>query len=136
MNNIHVSRGFVIINNSPNAEEIGRGGEEIGFLALFVGYKDDFGGWVWVFEGEGGVGSDLTGGVVELDDFDPVRVLFEEAGDGETVLFVAADAPVHGVDVPWGFVGVDLGAALLLVGVVVVVVAVGTHWKGDWWGWG
>lgn len=80
-----------------------------------------------MFEGEVRVGSDLAVDVVELDDFDPVLVLFEETGDGETEGFVAADAPVHGVDVPWGFVGVDLGAALLLVGVVLVLVAAHRH---------
>lgn len=78
-------------------------------------------------EREGRVGSDLSGGVVELNDFDPVRVLLEEAGDCEPVLFVLAHAPVHGVDVPWGFVCVDLGSSLLLVRPVLIWVAARTH---------
>ena len=61
-----------------------------------------------MLEGEVGIGADLAVRLVELDDLDSVRVLLEEAGDGETVLFVAADAPVHCVDLPWRFVCVDL----------------------------
>ena len=34
-------------------------------------------------KGEVGVGADLVGGVIELDDLHLVRVLLEEAGDGE-----------------------------------------------------
>lgn len=59
-------------------------------------------------KGERRVGADLAGGIVELDDFDSVGVVLEERGDCETVLLVATNAPVHGVDVPWCFVGVDL----------------------------
>ncbi|KAF2548036.1 hypothetical protein F2Q70_00019795 [Brassica cretica] len=44
--------------------------------------------------------SDLAAGFVALDDLDSVRVMPEEAGDGETVIFLAAEAPVHCVDVP------------------------------------
>lgn len=90
-------------------------------MAFFVGDEDGLGGRVGVLEGEVGVGSDLAVGVVELDDLDPVGVLLEEAGDGEAVLLVATDAPVHGVYVPRGLVRVDLRPALLLVGVAVLV---------------
>ena len=98
----------MIVGDSPETEEVAGGGEEIGALALLVGDEDGLGGRVRVLEGEVGIGADLAVGLVELDDLDSVRVLLEEAGDGETVLFVAADAPVHGVDLPWRFVGVDL----------------------------
>lgn len=60
-------------------------------------------------KGERRVGFDFAGGIVELDDFDFIWGLFEERCDGETVLFVTTDGPVHGVDVPWCFVGVDFG---------------------------
>lgn len=98
----------VIVGDSPEAEEVAGGGEEIGALALLVGDEDGFGGRVRVLEGEVGIGADLAVGFVELDDLDSVRVLLEEAGDGQAVLFVAADAPVHGVDLPRRFVCVDL----------------------------
>lgn len=59
-------------------------------------------------EGERWVRPNVAGGVVELDDLDPVGVVFEETGYGETVLFVSTNAPVHGEDVPWRLVCVDL----------------------------
>eukprot|EP00262_Sarcandra_glabra_P012131 TRINITY_DN3062_c0_g1_i3.p2 TRINITY_DN3062_c0_g1~~TRINITY_DN3062_c0_g1_i3.p2 ORF type:complete len:262 (+),score=31.24 TRINITY_DN3062_c0_g1_i3:280-1065(+) len=97
-----------VFGDAPDAEEIAGCGEEIGFLALFVGDEDGFGRGVRVFEGEVGIGSDLTVGIVELDDLDSAGVLLEEAGDGESIFLIGADAPVHGVDVPGGFVCVNL----------------------------
>lgn len=91
----------------PDAEVIGGGGEEVRFGAVFVGDEDGFGGRVRVVKGERRVGFDFAGGVVKLDDFNAVLGVFEEGGNGETVLLVATDAPVHGVDVPGCFVGVD-----------------------------
>ena len=84
-------------------------------MAVLVGDEDGLGGRVGVLEGEVGVGADLAVGVVQLHDLDAVRVLFEERGDGQTVLLVTADAPVHGVDVPWRLVRIDLRPLLLLV---------------------
>lgn len=96
-------------------------------MAVLVGDEDGLGWRVGVLEGEVRVGADLAVGVVKLDDFDTVRVLFEEGGDGEAVLLVTADAPVHGVDVPWCLVGIDLRPLLLLVGAVLVRIAAGAH---------
>lgn len=98
----------------PDSEIVRGGGEKVGFGAIFVGYEDGLSGWVRVVKGERRVGFDFAGGIVELDDFDTVLGVFEEGGDGEAVVFVAADAPVHGVDVPWCFVGVDFRALLML----------------------
>lgn len=61
-----------------------------------------------MFEGEIRVGFNFAVDVVELDDFDSVVVVFEETSDGESVGFVTTDTPVHCINVPWGFVGVDL----------------------------
>jgi len=59
----------------PDAEEVRGGGEEIGAVAVLVGDEDGLGGRVRVLEGEGGVGTDLAVGVVELDNLHAVRVL-------------------------------------------------------------
>ncbi|PON50518.1 hypothetical protein TorRG33x02_314440, partial [Trema orientale] len=117
----------VMVGDAPDAEEVAGGGEEVGLLALLVGNEDGLGGRVRVLEGEGGVGADLAVGVVELYDLDAVGVLLEEAGYGEAVLLVAADAPVHGVDVPGRLVRVDLRSFLLLIGPVLVRIAAGPH---------
>ncbi|GKV46841.1 hypothetical protein SLEP1_g53802 [Rubroshorea leprosula] len=119
----------VVIRNAPNPEEVGGGGEEVWLLAFFVRDEDGFGGRIGVFEGEVRVRADLAVGVVKLDNLDTVRVMLKEAGNRKAVLFVTAYAPVHGVDVPGGFIGVYLGAFLLLVRGLRVGIAAGTHSK-------
>ncbi|GLU24113.1 hypothetical protein SLE2022_400740 [Rubroshorea leprosula] len=119
----------VIIRNAPNPEEVGGGGEEVWLLAFFVRDEDGFGGKIRVFEGEVRVRADLAVGVVKLDNLDTVRVMLKEAGNRKAVLFVTAYAPVHGADVPGGFIGVYLGAFLLLVRGLRVGIAAGTHSK-------
>ncbi|PKI79251.1 hypothetical protein CRG98_000371, partial [Punica granatum] len=110
--------GGGVVGEAPDAEVV---------AGVLVGDEGGLGWGVGVVEGEGGVGADLAGGVVELDDLDAVGELLEEAGDGEAVLLVPADTPVHGVDVPGRLVGVDLRALLLLVGAVMVGVAARRH---------
>ena len=73
------------------------------------------------------IGSDLSGGVVKLDDLDTIRVLLEKASNGETVLLVAANAPIHGVDVPGSLVGVDFRSLLLLIGGILSRIAARSH---------
>lgn len=97
-----------VVGDAPDAEEVAGGSEEVGLLAVLVGDEDGFGRGIRMLEGEVRVGANLAVGVVELDDFHAVRVRLQEAGDGEAVLLVSPDAPVHGVDVPRSFVSVDL----------------------------
>lgn len=66
------------VGDLPDSEEVAGGSEEVGAETIFVGDEDGFGGRVRVFEGEVRVGTDLTVGIVELNDFDSVWVLFEE----------------------------------------------------------
>lgn len=67
-------------------------------------------------ESETRFGFNLANNIVKMDDLNLVMVVFDEARDGETVRLVAPDGPVDGVDVPWGFVGVDFGAGVRVVG--------------------
>uniref|UniRef100_A0A0A0LAK5 Uncharacterized protein n=1 Tax=Cucumis sativus TaxID=3659 RepID=A0A0A0LAK5_CUCSA len=121
-----------IIRDTPNAEKVAGSGEKIGALALLVGDEDGLSRRVRMFEGEIRVGADLAAGVIKLDNLDTIGILLEEASNGETVLLVTADAPVHGVDVPWGFIGVDLRALLLLVGSILIGIAACTHRNSMW----
>ncbi|KAE8732471.1 hypothetical protein F3Y22_tig00002011pilonHSYRG00001 [Hibiscus syriacus] len=117
----------VIIGDSPDAEEVGGGCEKIGFLALLVGDEDGLGRRLRMVEGEVWVGPDLAIGVIELDNLEAISVLLEKAGDGETVFLVAADTPVHGVDVPRGLVSVYFRSFLLLIGTLRVGIAASGH---------
>ncbi|KAI9120759.1 hypothetical protein K1719_007792 [Acacia pycnantha] len=111
----HCSGVLILCQPKPNLREsvkkgekgkITRGSKEVQLLALLVANEDGFGGRVRVLEGEVRLGSNLPVRFVELNDFDPVWELLQQAGFGQAVLLVATNAPVHGVDVPWHVVGV------------------------------
>ncbi|KAH7670076.1 hypothetical protein IHE45_10G001400 [Dioscorea alata] len=104
-----------VIVDTPQPEEVGRGGQKVLADAVAVGDEHGFSGRVGVLKGERGVGADVACGIVKLDDLDTVLVLLHEAGNGEAVLLVPANAPVHSVDVPWRLVRVDLRSLLLLL---------------------
>ena len=117
----------VVVGDAPDAEVVAGGGEEVGLLALLVRDEDGFGGRVGVLEGEVGVGADLAVGIVQLNDLHTVRALLQEAGYGQPVLLIAADAPVHGVDVPGCLVSVYLRPLLLLVRTILSRIATRPH---------
>ncbi|KAF5479227.1 hypothetical protein F2P56_000068 [Juglans regia] len=117
----------VVVGDPPHTEEIAGGCEKVGFLALLVRDKDGLGGRVGMLKGEIWIGADLTVGVVQLNDLHAVWVLFQEAGYSQPVLLVAADTPVHGIDVPRCLVRVYLRPLLLLVRTVLIRIAARPH---------
>lgn len=119
--------GGGVFGDAPYAEEIAGCGQQVWLLALLVRDEDGLGGRIRVLERQIRVRPDLPVRVVQLDDLHSVRVLLQEARDGQPVLLVPTDAPVHGVDVPRRLVRVDLRSFLLLIGTVLIRIATCAH---------
>lgn len=77
--------------NLPNAQVIPRGGNEVGIRGPIGGKEHEVRGGIRVVEDEAVIGGEVGGGRVEMDEFDLVAVVFDEASYGEAGRLVMAN---------------------------------------------
>lgn len=101
--------------NLPYTQKITSCCQQIWFLALFVRYEHDLCSGVWVLKGKLGICFKFTSLIIELHNFHFIAVVFNKGTNCKAHVFIFADTPVHTIDEPRCFIGVDLRSPLWLL---------------------